>query len=276
MPSRILREGINSSSRINSLTPGAELFFRRLMSVVDDYGRFHGSPATLRAACWPTCPERVCEQDVSSWMAECLRPDKKGRKLIELYIVDGSPYLQIVDFGQKVRSKSKFPQPEGNPSTDCPQNDGASRISDFVLRNAEKTIVQQTPLDGFDVMPFDSPEVANPKSKFDPAQSFEKWWEIYWRKEARLPALGAFRKHCKSERRFNEIMAATNSQRPAMLARALEHRPLGASWLNAERWTDAVDESPPQKLDQNRKKTKVEMWGEKYDADTEIDGKKAG
>ena len=77
---------------------------------------------------------------------------------------------------------------------------------------------------------------------------FNHWWDGYWRKEAKLPALKAFRKHCKSERTFNEIMAATNGQRSAMLARAVEHRPLGASWLNAERWTDAVSESPPHAL----------------------------
>src|SRR3990167_11311858 len=53
MPNRILREGILSSERINTLSVHAELFYRRLLSVVDDYGRFFAHPALLRSACYP-------------------------------------------------------------------------------------------------------------------------------------------------------------------------------------------------------------------------------
>ncbi len=48
MPNRILREGILTSERVNLLSWEAEVFYRRLMSVVDDYGRFHAHPALLR------------------------------------------------------------------------------------------------------------------------------------------------------------------------------------------------------------------------------------
>jgi hypothetical protein len=40
MPVRILREGILTSERVDTLSPAAEVFYRRLMSVVDDFGRF--------------------------------------------------------------------------------------------------------------------------------------------------------------------------------------------------------------------------------------------
>ncbi len=40
MPNRVIREGILNSQRVNKLTEPAELFYRRLMSVVDDFGRF--------------------------------------------------------------------------------------------------------------------------------------------------------------------------------------------------------------------------------------------
>ena len=117
MPNRILREGILSSARVNALSPAAELFYRRLISVVDDYGRFHASPGTLRGACWPTCPDRVCDQDVSKWLAECAQPDRKNRTLLVQYEVDGCKYLQLSDFKQQVRSKSKFPDPVYNCAT---------------------------------------------------------------------------------------------------------------------------------------------------------------
>ena len=141
MPNRILREGINSSARINALSMGAELLFRRLMSVVDDYGRFYGAAATVRGACWPINPQTICEQDVSNWIAECCQGDKP---LISLYSVDGGVYLQINDFKQQTRSKSKFPEPckqsDSNPLAGCGQV--ASNLSALVgggvgIRNAK-------------------------------------------------------------------------------------------------------------------------------------------
>ena len=100
--------------------------YRRLMSVVDDYGRYHGSPLTIRAGCWPTCPEKINHSEVVDWLEECCRGPKP---LIVLYSVDGAKYLQITDFKQQTRSKSKFPDPESGLISDCEQNACTSRIS---------------------------------------------------------------------------------------------------------------------------------------------------
>lgn len=108
MPTRIIREGILTSARINSLSFMAELFYRRLMTVADDYGRYHASPATLRGACFPTCPDRVTEKQISGWINECLSGDSP---LISMYESMGCRYLQIDRFGQQTRGKSKFPEP---------------------------------------------------------------------------------------------------------------------------------------------------------------------
>lgn len=141
MPSRILREGINSSDRVNALSPGAEILYRRLMSVVDDYGRYYGSPATVRAGCWPVNPEAVCEQDVGKWLAECQQGE---RPLVTVYRVGNAVYLQLNDFNQKVRSKSKFPQPASSLSAECPQVAdktpalGVVRISNCDMRISTK------------------------------------------------------------------------------------------------------------------------------------------
>lgn len=108
MPTRILREGINSSTRVNALSMGAELLFRRLMSVADDYGRFYGAAATIRGACWPINPHTIRDEEVANWMIECCRGE---RPLISMYQHDGVDYLQIHDFKQQTRSPSKFPEP---------------------------------------------------------------------------------------------------------------------------------------------------------------------
>jgi hypothetical protein len=106
VPSRILREGILSSDRINVLSTAAEVFYRRLMSVVDDYGRFDGRPSMLRVSCYPLRVDAVREADLSRWIAECV---KAG--LLVLYAVDGKPYLEMQDFRQQARAKSRFPSP---------------------------------------------------------------------------------------------------------------------------------------------------------------------
>lgn len=134
MPSRILREGINSSARINALSAGAELLYRRLMSVADDYGRFHAAPQTVLGACWPTTPDKVCPQDVSKWLAECQQGE---RPLLAMYDVDGARYLQITDFNQKERSKSRFPEPAGNLSADCPQDVSTRRNAQCASYDAD-------------------------------------------------------------------------------------------------------------------------------------------
>lgn len=115
MPSRILREGILTSDRVNALSPPAEVFYRRLMSVVDDYGRFDGRPGLLRVSCFPLRVDTVREADISRWIAECV---KAG--VIALYAVDGKAYLEMQDFKQQVRAKSKYPSPaDGHPLDTC-------------------------------------------------------------------------------------------------------------------------------------------------------------
>ena len=79
--------------------------------------------------------------------------------------------------------------------------------------------------------------VAHRASPPDPGW-FQQWWAIYWRKVSRKDAEKAFAKHVKTEARFEQVMAATRAQAPMMMHREPEHRPHGATWLNAERWED--------------------------------------
>lgn len=85
MPSRLLREGILDSEAVNELSFPAEVFYRRLMSVVDDFGRFDGRPSVLRSRLYPLRVESVREADISRWIAEC---EKAG--LLVLYAVNGA------------------------------------------------------------------------------------------------------------------------------------------------------------------------------------------
>lgn len=127
MPSRIVREGIISSDRVALLSLGAEVLYRRLMSVADDYGRYHGSVVTLRGACWPINPERIREKEVGKWLNELLRGEEP---LVKTYAIRGSVYLEIQNFGQQVRGKSKFPNPPWVKDQQLNEESAKQMISD--------------------------------------------------------------------------------------------------------------------------------------------------
>lgn len=114
MPNRILREGILTSERVNRLDWPSEVFYRRLLSVVDDYGRYFAHVSLLRAALFALRLDQVSNDDVAHWL-------EKTRQvgLVDLYEVDGKLYLQVWNFKQQARAKqSKFPSPFGTDATD--------------------------------------------------------------------------------------------------------------------------------------------------------------
>lgn len=108
MPNRILREGILTSERVNSLSERAELFYRRLQSVVDDYGRFSANLTLLRASCYPLKLDCMKEDSIKKYLAEA-----EGAGLVVLYMVAGKAYLELQDFNQRIQSRSKYPAPPG-------------------------------------------------------------------------------------------------------------------------------------------------------------------
>lgn len=107
MPDRILRAGILTSDAVNQLSWAAEVFYRRLMSVVDDYGRYDGRPSILRATIYPLKLDNVSEPDVVKWIRET---EEAG--LVRGYVVSGKRYIEVLKFDQRLRAKvSKWPPP---------------------------------------------------------------------------------------------------------------------------------------------------------------------
>ena len=122
MPNRVVREGILSSERVNALSESEELFYRRLMSVVDDYGRYFAHPGLLRSACYPMRLDTKTEAQISEYLVSC---QKAG--LIRVYQIGSKSYLELVDFHQRMRQmKSKFPPREVDmlPTDNCQSIDG--------------------------------------------------------------------------------------------------------------------------------------------------------
>lgn len=118
MPNRILREGILTSPRISKLGWPEEVFYRRLMSVVDDFGRYYADHGLLRAACYPRQLNKVSDSDIGKWLQVIATA-----ALVRVYPAqDGERYLQLLDFRQQARAaKSKFPQPPDECVADAAQ-----------------------------------------------------------------------------------------------------------------------------------------------------------
>lgn len=112
VPSRVIRGEINSSASLSRVSVGAELTFDRLITAVDDYGRFDARPEMLKAGLFPVRadapPHRVME-----WIGELAREG-----CVRLYEVDGRPYLAMTAWEkhfskQRRADKSRYPTPPG-------------------------------------------------------------------------------------------------------------------------------------------------------------------
>jgi hypothetical protein len=114
MPNRILRANIITSERMAALSWPAKWFFIGLITQADDHGRFDGRPAILRSSIYPLELNRVSEPDVRKWLTECV-----SAGVVRQYTVEDKPYVLIRDFGQQVRSASKWPDP---PADDPPSS----------------------------------------------------------------------------------------------------------------------------------------------------------
>lgn len=111
MGERIFRPGIRTSERTANLVRSggwmAQVFYDWLITLVDDFGRYDARPKILRVEIFPLLLDLVRESHVERCLAEC-----EKASLIRLYAVDGKPYLELLDFRQRLRAaKSKFPAP---------------------------------------------------------------------------------------------------------------------------------------------------------------------
>ena len=105
MPNRYIRDGINSSRAVAALNPPEEVFFRRMINEVDDFGRFEVDPKLIRSQAYPV-HDGISENDILAWLAACVK-----QNLIITYMVDGKTYLVITKSEAPRAKNSKFPNP---------------------------------------------------------------------------------------------------------------------------------------------------------------------
>lgn len=163
MPNRILRDGINDSEAVNSLTDKAELFYRRLMSYADDFGRAPRNAALLRAKLFGLRLDSWSVDDIEESISRC---ETVG--LLVSYETDGQKCLEIQKFGQRIREKSvsKFPDPPQSAALSREKPPLAARASTPTTHTTSTTATQATTR---------GRELA--AAGYDSPEAFEAWWQ---------------------------------------------------------------------------------------------------
>lgn len=217
MPNRIIREAILSSEKIASLGWPEEVFYRRLLSIVDDYGRTEANPQLLRARCYPLQVDAVRTADITRWMAAC---QKAG--VLLCYVVLGKQFIEVINFGQQQRSPSKWPAP---PPVDinCSQVISSAHLVASVF---EGVSVSDTPK---------APKGADGR--------FEEFWKAYPVKTGKDAARKAFEKRKPDAELLSQMLSAINAQKSSAkwVKDGGQFIPNPATWLNQGRWQDGAD-----------------------------------
>jgi hypothetical protein len=110
MPQRFLRPGITTSEAWNRASWFEQSFFIRLLTLVDDEGRYDGRIPILHAHCF------ALRSDVTPQQTAAARSALLSLGLIGVYTVDGKEYLQVAKWQERVRTRSKWPaSPDSKP-----------------------------------------------------------------------------------------------------------------------------------------------------------------
>ncbi|MDP1707637.1 MAG: hypothetical protein Q8L89_00965 [Gammaproteobacteria bacterium] len=231
MPNRILREGILASERVAMLSWAEEVFYRRIMSVVDDFGRYHANPKLLRAACYPLLIDKVSDADTGKWLTSCVTA-----ALVSVYLApDGKRYLQLLDFRQQTRAeKSKYPPPpEGCTAA-------TTHVSSICVADAH--------LDGDgdgDVEDLAQPAACADTSRVPRAPTvrgdgFPAFWRVYPKKRSKGDAEKAWKTLKPDKALQTTIITAVEHAKKSKdwVKDGGEFIPYPAKWLRGKGWED--------------------------------------
>jgi hypothetical protein len=135
MPSRFLRPTICNSTRFNACSFGAANLWLRILTLVDDFGRYDGRIQILHGHCFALRPD-ITQQDTAAFLAEL-----QANRMVQVYTVDGREYVQLLEWNERKRvQKSKWP----DPPADIPQQPAAD-VSEPQQSAADASEAQQMP-----------------------------------------------------------------------------------------------------------------------------------
>lgn len=106
VPMRLTRDGLLDSDSVNQLDFGGEVFYRRLLNVVDDYGLHDARLGVLLSAMYPLRIRSVTETHIAEWLSAC-----ENAGLVCVYKSAGKPYLFVFNTRWQAKSAPRCPFP---------------------------------------------------------------------------------------------------------------------------------------------------------------------
>lgn len=113
MPQRFLRPGITNSERWNSVSFACQSLYVRILTLVDDYGRFDGRPSVIWGHCFAVWNEQNPDHPVDLQQVREMLQQLAAQKLILCFTSEGKQTLQVFQWQERIREgcRSKWPEP---------------------------------------------------------------------------------------------------------------------------------------------------------------------
>lgn len=108
---RMVYAGIQNSKKMARLSWFQRDFFRGLLHVADDYGRFEADVEMLRTVLYVRQLSKVTMRDVQDALLRCAAAEVG---LVKLYTVEGRGYGKVVNFRQTLQKRRALYPDEGN------------------------------------------------------------------------------------------------------------------------------------------------------------------
>lgn len=189
--------GYVTGRRINAVSFHAEAWFWRMHAKADDFGNIAGDPETLKAVCAPMRKEATLAKIVK-WNEELAKPyDATTPGLVMPYVVDGRPYLHLIDFAERQPSARN-----GKPVHRVPPPDGSGSIQCNPVHSSAPThtpIPTLTPIPipipipnhpDLPTSPIDISSPDLPRAGTKPGGSDARWGDVEWSgREEQIPDL---------------------------------------------------------------------------------------
>lgn len=226
MPQRFLRPGLTTSPRWNALDWQAQSFYVRLITLVDDFGRYYADYRILRSHVFPMGDAKGGDVSVKTIESICKQLSASG--MVSFYAnYEGQQFLKIERWEETVRAKkSKYPDPE-----ECEQ-----------MFADDNNCLSPSPSSS----PSSSPLHHRHKPSVGAADEIVSGiYEAYPKKVGRPLALAAIRR-AMSRGVTAEFLQAKTLQYASIRGGDLSYVPNPATWFNQERYNDPTETWRPQ------------------------------
>lgn len=103
MPQRFLRPQITNSDRWNSVGFAAQSLYIRLITLVDDYGRYDGRASVIWAHCFAVWNDKHPQETITMQQTEQMLQELAASRLIDLYELQDKKIVQLEQWTERIR-----------------------------------------------------------------------------------------------------------------------------------------------------------------------------